>query len=113
SSARSSCARSRNRSGGPTMRPSSSAASRREFLKGSAAAVVAGAFAARNAHAAGGDLLRVGLIGCGGRGTGAAGQALNADSNVKLVAMGDAFDDRLEQSLDTLKRDEKIAAKID
>src|SRR5437868_6091593 len=92
-------------------------ASRREFLKGSTA-VLGGAIAGRlpvppNAHAAGGDTLRVGLVGCGGRGTGAAGQALNADPNVKLVAMGDAFEDRLQQSLNTLQSDAKIAAKID
>src|SRR5436853_439392 len=93
-------------------------ASRRDFLKDSATAVVAGAVAARlaapqDAHAAGSDVLRVGLIGCGGRGTGAASQALNADPNVKLVAMGDAFEDRIRQSLNTLKSDGKIAAKID
>jgi predicted dehydrogenase len=93
-------------------------ASRRDFLKDSATALVAGTVAGQltippNAHAAGGDVLKVGLVGCGGRGTGAAGQALNADPNVKLVAMGDAFEDRLRQSLNTLKSDPKIAAKID
>jgi predicted dehydrogenase len=97
---------------------SSVPASRRDFLKDSATAVIAGAVAGQlavppNAHAAGGDVLRVGLIGCGGRGTGAAGQALNADPNVKLVAMGDAFEDRIRQSLATLKSDGKIATKID
>src|SRR3954470_6361725 len=93
-------------------------ASRRDFLKDSAAAVVGGAIVAQlaapqNVHAAGGDVLRVGLVGCGGRGTGAASQALNADPNVKLVAMGDAFEDRIRQSLNTLQSDPKIAAKID
>ena len=79
--------------------------SRREFLKTAAAATVAGAALAgpqsilRNAHAAGGDLLRVGLVGCGGRGTGAAREALQADKNVKLTAMADLFGDRLEASL--------------
>jgi predicted dehydrogenase len=87
-------------------------ATRREFLKGTAAAVAAAAVA-QHAYAAGGDTLRVGLVGCGGRGTGAAGQALNADRAVKLVAMGDAFEDRIQQSLNTLKSDAKIAAKID
>ena len=47
----------------------------------------------------GGETLKIGLIGCGGRGTGAAAQALNADPHVKLTAMGDAFADRLESSL--------------
>src|SRR5262249_24377686 len=64
-------------------------------------AVVGGAMAAllplaSNVYAAGSDVIRVGLIGCGGRGTGAAEQALNADKNVKLVAMGDVFEDRLQ-----------------
>jgi predicted dehydrogenase len=66
-----------------------------------------------NVHAAGGDMLRVGLIGCGGRGTGAASQALAADKNVKLVALADAFRDRLERSLATLRKDEAIAGKLD
>jgi predicted dehydrogenase len=46
-----------------------------------------------------GELLKVGLIGCGGRGTGAANQALRADKAVQLTAMGDVFADRLEGSL--------------
>ncbi len=49
------------------------------------------------------DTLKVGLIGCGGRGTGAANQALNADSNVVLTAMADIFQDRLQQSLEALQ----------
>ncbi|HCA38143.1 MAG TPA: oxidoreductase, partial [Phycisphaerales bacterium] len=50
------------------------------------------------AHTEGDDKIRVGLIGCGGRGSGAAGQALKADPGVVLYAMGDAFQDRLESS---------------
>jgi predicted dehydrogenase len=64
-------------------------------------------------HAAADETLKVGLIGCGGRGTGAASQALRADRNVKLTAMADAFEDRLLSSLATLKNDENIVAKID
>ncbi len=91
--------------------------SRRQFIKSSAAAVVAGAIssndsAAQNPNIAT-DTLRVGLIGCGGRGTGAAAQALSADHNVKLVAMGDAFKDRLELSLSTLKTQNDISARVD
>ena len=64
--------------------------SRRRFLQNSSATVLAGAsslnrFLSRSAYAAGNDLLRVGLIGCGSRGTGAAAEALKADENVKLV----------------------------
>ena len=66
-----------------------------------------------NVHAAGSDLLRVGLVGCGDRGTGAATQALCAESNVKLVAMADAFADRLQKSLEILQKDEKVAGKLD
>src|SRR6266699_1445001 len=99
----------------PLSQPASSAASRRDYLKTSA---VAGASltalaVAPAVHAAGGDTLKVGLIGCGNRGTGAATQALNADKNIKLVAMADAFSDRLQSSLNTLKNDADIADKID
>lgn len=78
---------------------------RRGFVKGTA--VVAGAVAAnlsleRSAFAAGDDTIKIALIGCGGRGTGAASQALSADKNIKLVAMADAFEDRLNGSLNNL-----------
>ncbi len=63
------------------------------------AALAAGLSIARGAHAAGSDLVKIALIGCGGRGTGAAINALNTKANVKLVAMADAFPDRLENSL--------------
>ncbi|HEY8505087.1 MAG TPA: Gfo/Idh/MocA family oxidoreductase, partial [Gemmataceae bacterium] len=89
------------------------AASRRDFLKTSAATLAAGALALERTggvYAAGGDTLRVGLIGCGGRGSGAAENALKADPNVKLVAMADAFMDRLEASLNSLK---KLGEKVD
>ncbi len=78
---------------------------RRDFLKQSslAAAVTAGGLSlARSAHAAGSDVLRVGVIGCGGRGTGAVVNALKADPNARLVAMADAFGERARQSLQTL-----------
>jgi predicted dehydrogenase len=93
-----------------------SPSTRRDFLKTSTTAV-GGALAATlplaaTVHAAGSDVLRIGLVGCGRRGTGAAAQALNADPNVKLVAMGDVFEDRLEKSLATLKKDEKVAGKV-
>jgi predicted dehydrogenase len=64
-------------------------------------------------HAGGDDVLKVGLIGCGGRGTGAASQALRADPNVRLTAMADAFSDHLERSLAELLKEDDIAAKID
>lgn len=90
--------------------------SRRQFLKtsGVAAGALAGSLLVdRAVHAGGSDVLKVGLVGCGGRGTGAAAQALQADPNVKLTAMGDAFADRLQSSLENLKKQEGLAAKID
>ena len=90
------------------------ATTRRDFLQTSALA--AGALAlplAANVHAAGNDTIKVGLIGCGSRGTGAAAQALHADKNVKLVAMGDAFADRIEGSLTELRKDGDLTAKLD
>src|SRR5688572_20984506 len=50
------------------------------------------------------DTLKIGLIGCGGRGSGAAEQALSADKNVMLTAMADVFEDRLTRSHDALKK---------
>jgi len=86
--------------------------SRRDFLKKSGAAAVGASIASRigpipAVHAAGSDQIRVGLIGCGGRGTGAAGQVLKAAPNVKLVAMGDAFRDRLDSSRKQLQTQHK------
>ncbi len=66
---------------------------RRDFLKhatlGAPAAVATAAWVARAAHAAGSDVLKIGLIGCGPRGSGAAVNALNADKNARLWAMAD------------------------
>lgn len=97
--------------------PKSNQPTRREFLTTSGVAVVGGALAgsisfARHAHAAGSDdTIKVALIGCGGRGSGAAAQALSTSGSVKLVAMADAFEDRLNGSLNQLKR--QHADKVD
>ena len=82
--------------------------SRRQFLKASTTAALGSVFAANlsfpeKTFAANSDTLKVGLIGCGGRGTGAANQALNADKNVVLTAMADVFENQLQGSLRTLK----------
>ncbi len=85
---------------------------RRAFMQSAGAAVVAGALTrqagSKRALAAvnSSDELRVGLIGCGGRGTGAVRQAILADPKAKLVALGDAFMDRAEESLAKLKSSE-------
>ena len=86
--------------------------SRRDFLTTSAT-LAGAAMIVPHVHAAGAETIRVGLIGCGGRGTGAASQALRADPHAKLVAMGDMFEDRLEGALKTIKNDDDIAKKID
>ncbi len=75
---------------------------RRNFVKTStaSAAVLAGltSTVGSRAFAAGSDKLRVGLLGCGGRGTGAAVQAMSAAENVEVYALADLFGDRLERS---------------
>jgi len=87
---------------------------RRRFIQSTGAMLAAGAVVTNSAgQVSPGETLRVGLVGCGGRGTGAAAQAMQADLNVKLVAMGDAFSDRLEGSLATLQKQENIAEKIE
>ena len=91
-------------------------ANRREFLGTSSlaagAALLGGLSIAQSAHAGTDDTIKVGLIGCGGRGTGAATQALSADKNVKLIAMGDAFEDSLQASLKNLEKNEDIKGKV-
>ena len=76
------------------------AASRRTFLKSSAAAALASAPAV---HAAGSDTIRIGMIGCGGRCTEAAGQAMTADRGVKLVAMADVLMERVREKRTVLQ----------
>lgn len=84
--------------------------SRRDFLKTSTLAAVGtgvlGTFAnLPGAYAAGDDLIKIGLVGCGGRGTGAAKQALSTEGKVKLIAMADAFQDQVEHCHAALKNE--------
>jgi predicted dehydrogenase len=76
-----------------------SATSRRDFLTYSAATVAASALAVGGVHAAGSDVIKVGLIGAGGRGRGAAVDALRADPNAKLTVLCDVFEDRMQDGL--------------
>ena len=80
--------------------------SRREFLAKSVllASAAAGTQLAisRSAHAAGSDTIKLGLIGCGGRGSGAAADALSGDPNTQLWAMADVFADKIESSVQNL-----------
>ncbi|MDO4629173.1 MAG: Gfo/Idh/MocA family oxidoreductase [Planctomycetia bacterium] len=79
--------------------------SRRNFVKAGAVAGLAasGLSLARSAHAEGSDIIKIGLVGCGGRGTGAAHNALDADPNTKIVAIGDLFADRVKACAASLK----------
>jgi predicted dehydrogenase len=73
-------------------------------MQSTGAAMAAAVLTGRGAFAAdSSETLKVGLIGCGGRGTGAAGNALRADPNTKLVAIGDAFRDMADSSLKTMQ----------
>ncbi len=88
---------------------------RRQFLSRSASATagLAGSLAiARFAHGAGSDELRIGLVGCGGRGTGAANDALQSNGPIRLIAMADVFEDRLQRSLKSLETVEEIRDRI-
>jgi len=93
--------------------------SRRNFIKTSSVAVAGSLLLPRlgiqSARAENSDVLKIGLIGCGGRGTGAAGQALNADKNVVLTAVADVFDDRLQIGLNSIRgeRGDKVKVQPD
>lgn len=92
---------------------------RREFVASASAAALAGglapalasSFAARSAHAFGDDSIKVGVIGCGGRGTGAAVNALEADPATRIVALGDLFPDRLKGCREALAGHEFFASR--
>jgi len=82
--------------------------SRREFLKTTSRWAAASAFAGLAVppvHAAGSDVIQLALVGCGGRGTGAARNALDSNAGpTRLVAMADLFEDRLNRSLENLQK---------
>src|ERR1700690_4608536 len=89
--------------------------SRRSFLtKSTAAGAAATAFTIIRpelVRGAGNEKLKAGLIGCGGRGTEAVRNVLTGCDNVELIAMGDAFEDRLEASIRELN-ETKLATRI-
>jgi len=81
--------------------------SRRQFIKSTGQIAAASALAGVTipyVHAAGSDQLQIALVGCGGRGTGAAGNAMSQSGPPKLVAMADVFQHRLDGSFNTLKK---------
>src|SRR5262245_4510837 len=92
--------------------------SRREFLKGAGSLAAASALtgaAIPAAHASGSDLIQVAFVGCGGRGSGAIVQALSTAKAgpIKLVAMADAFEDRLTSSYNGLSKDSSVSKQVD
>src|SRR6185503_17213416 len=94
------------------------ATSRRQFLRTSTAAVgtviAAPAILGTKSSAAvsPGDTIKIGLVGCGGRGSGAARQALTADNDSIITAVADAFRDRLDAGLANLKADKTVGERI-
>ena len=90
---------------------------RRDFLKTSTVAASAAAIGtldlSRSAHAAGSDIIKVGMIGCGDRNAGAASQALTADPGARLVAMADMFRDRINEKFELLKTAKGAQATVD
>ena len=101
----------------PLTPPTDASLSRRSFLKTSTLAASAAAVGtlelSRSAWAAGGDTLRVGMIGCGGRNSGAAVQALTADKGAKLVAMCDILLDRVKGKRAEIKRAKGAQVDVD
>ena len=78
---------------------------RRDFIKTSVGASLAATIPGNlGLHAQGSDTIRVGVVGCGGRGTGAAIDCLNAAPGVEIVAMGDLFQDRIDSSLKRIQQ---------
>ena len=96
---------------------SSNIPSRRDLLRGALATTVVGPYVSASPSVVrkpgGSEMLKVGLVGCGGRGTGAAVNALRADPNVKLWALADTFSDHLESSLSSLASSEDAAGLAD
>src|SRR3954469_13219823 len=99
------------------MNTSENSSTRRDFLKTSTLAVT-GAVAApfimgtRTNAASPGDTIKVGLIGCGGRGSGAALNALNGDKNAVLTAGGDLYEEKAHDQLKQFKGSKEHAERI-
>src|SRR5947209_2096182 len=93
----------------------SNASSRRDFLKSAAAAgaaVATGLSFVPHVHAAGSDTIRVGLVGCGGRGSGAVDNVLHAAKNVEIVAIGDVFEKQVKSLRSRLQNRTANDAKV-
>jgi len=84
---------------------------RRDLLRGALTTTVVGPYVSASPlvrrRPGGSEMIKIGLVGCGGRGSGAAVNALRADPNVKLWALGDAFADQLDSALNSLATSEE------
>ena len=79
---------------------------------GTAAAAAAFTGASRGAGIEPDKTIKVGFVGTGGRGTGAAAQALSADDNIELHSVGEVFQERIDTSLEQLSKNSKVAGKV-
>ena len=98
--------------------PETPSTNRRDFLKATTTAAVGagmlGTFTTPvGAFAGGDDTIKIGLVGCGGRGSGAVRQALSTAGQVKLIAMADAFGDNLERCYKGVSRQFKDRVSVD
>src|SRR5436309_15567775 len=94
------------------MKNESTNSERRDFLKATMGAAFTTGFPAIVAAQSVSNAIKVGLVGCGGRGTGAAAQALAADDYAELTAVADIDQSQIEHSLQSLKRISKSAARV-
>lgn len=86
---------------------------RRSFAKTSAAVASFAVIGAKASTAANSDTLKVGVVGCGGRGSGAAIDICSSDNNVKLVAMADVFKDQIDKAIAKIKKHKVASLKFD
>ena len=92
-----------------------SSVSRRKFLKQTSGALAGAALASTigtRSYAAENNTIKIALVGCGGRGTGAAANALSTKGPTRLVAMADVFPNRLDSSLKNLTRQFKAKVNV-
>lgn len=103
----------------PTLLPGQGNSTRREVLKTGSRIITASALAGislPHVHAQGSGELKLALVGCGGRGTGAAKNALSVadlEQPIKLHAMADVYDNRLNTSFETISKDPQVASQVD
>src|SRR3982751_2891161 len=94
------------------MKDQSTSTERRDFLKGAAAAAMVTGFPGIISAQTVTNAIKVGLVGCGGRGSGAAAQALAADDFAELTAIADVEQTQVDRCLSSLKRVAKSAPRV-